>query len=267
MKDLSKKQHRMLWERRCSLLPCAINTRCLKNSNLWFGSGFFVFVFLLLFKTYKVVGGKMNTFFFFQKAILGTVRKLIFKKEIKMMLHPPRWQEGGMGSESTWQSSPAQHMVQQLPTTSPGHPDHWRIKRQMPPRQRDFFFKIKQNRRLFLLVGRAVDGGGVRVGSSQSAARPAVGLEEKMSQTQSISHPPALGLPAWTKCEMKPVGRCYWGGDRHTQNQRKARLQWNEISNTVSSPLLKLWRGQRCCYLVTSEGKGTDRDTWIKEVN
>lgn len=149
----------MLWERRCSLLPCAINTRCLKNSNLWFGSGFFVSVFLLLFKTYKVVGGKMNTFFFFQKAILGTVRKLIFKKEIKMMLHPTRWQEGGMGSESTWQSSPAQHMVQQLPPTSPGHPDHWRIKKQMPPRQRDFFFKIKQNRCLFLLVGMAVGGG------------------------------------------------------------------------------------------------------------
>lgn len=70
----------MLWERRCSLLPCAINTGRLKNSNLWFGSGFFCFVFLLLFKT-KGSSWWQNGyffFFFFQKAILGTVRKLIF---------------------------------------------------------------------------------------------------------------------------------------------------------------------------------------------
>lgn len=70
----------MLWERRCSLLPCAINTGRLKNSNLWFGSGFFFVLFSFFYSRHKeVVGGKMDTFFFFfQKAILGTVRKLIF---------------------------------------------------------------------------------------------------------------------------------------------------------------------------------------------
>lgn len=116
-------------------------------------------------------------------------------------------------------------------------------------------FKIKQNRCLFLSVGRAADGGRASVGAAQncSAARPVSGLGEKMSKTQSIWHPPALGLPvlyqvpAWTK--WNETGRCYWGGDRHTQNQKKARLQWNEFSNIVSSPQLKLWRGKGAVML------------------
>lgn len=96
-------------------------------------------------------------------------------------------------------------------------------------------FKIKQNRCLFLSVGRAADGGRASVGAAQncSAARPVSGLGEKMSKTQSIWHPPALGLPvlyqvpAWTKCEMKPVAVT----EEETDTPRtKKRQGYNEMS-------------------------------------
>lgn len=64
------------------------------------------------------------------------------------------------------------------------------------------------------------------------AARPVLGLGEKMSKTQSIWHLPALGLPelypvpAWTKCEMKPVAVTEEETDTHRTKKRQG---YNEM--------------------------------------
>lgn len=136
------------------------------------------------------------------------------------------------------------------------------------------YLKQKQNRCLFLSFGREVGKERVSAGVPRICCQAHVRAWGEDEQTQAMWEPPALGLaalqqvPAGTKCEMKLVGRCYWGGDRHTQNQNqgKVTLKWDSKHGFLSLSPTQTVEGVKVLLRCNFRGKG-DRQGHMDQRN